>query len=842
LWVGTNKGVSVWKDGAFIEHFTTENGLTNNIVRAVYCDAMGTMWIGTQNGVARIHTNRRVEKFLYEHGLTNAMVWDFAEDRDGGLYITTFDGLTRLSNSTFTNYSTRHGLASNLVPSTYMQHEKNAKGERTEHIWIATERGLHKTTREYLRAPKIEPLPKIDEVHVNFATFPDGRLLSATYGGSLWQLSPTRTRIPMPGGYPRFIPTALATHGKNTILYGSIGGLDVWHKGSFRRYTKQDGLSGLGARALLTNIHDTIYVGVDGGVDVATFSENGEITSISPLCDTLLLPKSVRVRALYRDAHGVLWIGTFGQGVYRFEKRNSTPLVTKFTQAHGFEDDVAYSIIEDEYGRLWFAGHSGVSIAPKSELDDIAHGTRTRANVRLLTMAHGLGSNLMLGGTGSPAVFDSNGYAWFASRGGLGRMHRDSIITIGAVPHVIIEEIHSDSLRVFPADYAQGGNLPTFPAARANRMEFQYTAPVFNDAEHLTFYSMLEGYDEKWIEWGNRRTAYYTNLPRGKTFTFRVKVRTGEGVWSKEETTFTFYIEPYFYETWWFYTLCVLVLAGIVYGIFIFRLRRLRRRNELLKALVEERTARLSAANEELATTNAELAHANEFKTEMLGIVAHDLKNPLTTISMGTNVVSSELQSGEDINKEQIIEINAMVIHAATRMNRLIEDLLDVTSLDMRSLTLSPSDFDLSELLKAIVQEYLPKAHAKSQTLVLHAPNTLIIHADAHRLRQVLDNIVSNAVKFSATDKEISITAEEHEQECIMRVRDGGPGFLPEDMQEMFRPFRKLSARPTGGESSTGMGLNIVKQIVELHGGTVDMRNHPEGGAEFTIRLPRTPR
>ncbi len=237
--------------------------------------------------------------------------------------------------------------------------------------------------------------------------------------------------------------------------------------------------------------------------------------------------------------------------------------------------------------------------------------------------------------------------------------------------------------------------------------------------------------------------------------------------------------------------------------------------------------------NVELAGALKRVEEANAFKTELLGIAAHDLKNPLQVISGFASLIQEVKTLDEAQQQAGAIE------RASTRMLKLIKDLLETAALDSGKLELNKDIANLADLLRAVAEHNRPNAERKSQTIELALEQTALVEIDVERLREVFDNLLSNAIKYSPSGKRIVITSERSESRVTVAVKDEGQGLTESDKEKLFGKFQRLSARPTGGESSTGLGLSIVKQLVELHGGNVWAESDgKDKGTTFFVELP----
>jgi signal transduction histidine kinase len=213
------------------------------------------------------------------------------------------------------------------------------------------------------------------------------------------------------------------------------------------------------------------------------------------------------------------------------------------------------------------------------------------------------------------------------------------------------------------------------------------------------------------------------------------------------------------------------------------------------------------------------------------------LKNPLSVI-LGRAEMLDELiasgKAGADRLESQVVQIKG----SARRLTEMVNQLMADASTGVLDISVRWEDLDLANLLREVADANRTLAARKGQNLSLAAPDRLMLRGDPDRLREALDNIIGNAVKYSPLGGEIAVSATDEAGEPVVRVSDSGPGFAPEDMGRMFGRFQRLSAKPTGGESSTGLGLSITKRILELHAGDIAVEpNAGASGSTFVVRL-----
>jgi signal transduction histidine kinase len=264
---------------------------------------------------------------------------------------------------------------------------------------------------------------------------------------------------------------------------------------------------------------------------------------------------------------------------------------------------------------------------------------------------------------------------------------------------------------------------------------------------------------------------------------------------------------------------------------------QLQEANACLEERVRQRTRELQQANIRLSAQGMRLQRVNAFKSDVLGTVAHDLKNPLGVILGRAEMLSEMVDDGAssaDSIKVQIAHIRT----AAQRVREFIESLIADAMADALDITIRPEPMDLVALLRDLVEANQPLATRKRQTIALAAPPAIELTCDSDRIREAIDNVLSNAIKYSPIGGLISVSAERSDLCAVIRITDQGPGLSAEDVARLFGRFQRLSAKPTGGESSTGLGLSIVKRIVDLHGGTVAAETTGPSGTTFKIVIP----
>src|SRR6202012_4177632 len=265
--------------------------------------------------------------------------------------------------------------------------------------------------------------------------------------------------------------------------------------------------------------------------------------------------------------------------------------------------------------------------------------------------------------------------------------------------------------------------------------------------------------------------------------------------------------------------------------------QQLNEANTQLEDRVSQRTRALMQANRRLSAQWLRLQRANGFKNEILGTVAHDLKNPLGVILGRTEMLTELIGAGA--SKESVTAQVDHIRDATKRLTLMVDHLISDAMADAFDITIRREPFDSAALVSEVADANQPSAANKQQAIEVSAPANFVTLCDADRMREAIDNLVSNAIKYSPIGGRIDVAVNHDKNGTIIRIADQGAGLSPEDLGRLFGRFQRLSAKPTAGESSTGLGLSIVKRIIDMHGGEVTAASPgPNKGSTFTVTLP----
>ena len=245
-----------------------------------------------------------------------------------------------------------------------------------------------------------------------------------------------------------------------------------------------------------------------------------------------------------------------------------------------------------------------------------------------------------------------------------------------------------------------------------------------------------------------------------------------------------------------------------------------------------EAFAKMQQALTELGASNRHLLNLNNEKNELMGIAAHDLRNPLTVILGNAELMTTARDPG------MLAKLSQNTRTVAIRMRDLITNLLDVNAIEQGKFVVKKENCDIRALLEQSLEQNQSSATKKQIAFRVGISEGLWASADRAAVLQILDNLISNALKYSPPNTTVHVHALPEKEAVVINVRDEGPGISETDQKRLFQKFTRLTARPTGGESSVGLGLAIVKKLAEAMSGSIQCLSTLGSGSSFVLRLP----
>lgn len=778
-------------DGAAPVYYRSPGTFADNSVRAIRQTADGSLWIGTISGLRRISEDYRGDPFLAPLLIAGVNISVIREDRGGSVWIGTYgNGLLRFQDGRMIRLAAPAAVPHNNVLAVFADREGD--------VWVGTQGGLLRLSPSAART-----ITTPDGVPQSINTIyddPRGPLLVAALNGRLFRvadsslvpapLPPLLSSVPIRNAFrDREGALWIGTDGQGAVRFrgsavfrytmrdglvndfvrafcqdrdgaiwiGTDGGLSRWQDGRFENFGVESGLAYESVRALLPARDGALWVATDGGLNRIRSRQ----VVAEPALDRL---GGQKVWALYEDSGGGLWIGTHGAGLFLFKAGRLSSFNLPTRKIH--------FIAEDPEGHLWMSGPTGVISVARRELEESSRSGAAQPAVRVYSTAEGLSTNQMNGGVQPAGALTATGALWVPSTKGVVRIERGSPDSAGAPP-ILIERVLADD-RPVPLTSA----LRLAPGR--GKLEIQYTAVRLRSPERLRFRYFLERFDHDWTEAGERRAAYYTNVPPG-SYRFHVVAYELNDPRQTAEQVLDLEWRPHFYQTSWFLSLCALAALASIWGAYRLHVRGVRQRFA------------------------AVLAERNRLAREM-----HD------TLIQGCIGVSALLEAASTAHGVS----PDMGRDLLDRARSEIRSTVDEARLAVWNLRQGDGD-DLVGAISRLALLIAGETGIPVQFKSAGAPLPLGVEA-AHSVLLVVREAVQNAVRHAAP-KTVAITLSFERRGLEVEIVDDGRGF-----------------DPAAASSSAGphYGLVGMRERVERLGGAFHLDTAPAAGTRVRFRLP----
>ncbi|HUI28731.1 MAG TPA: two-component regulator propeller domain-containing protein [Candidatus Acidoferrales bacterium] len=561
IWIGTYSGLAYWKNGK-ISIYDMNNGLPDYHINSLFEDRDGNIWVGTRNGLSRFHEGKW-ETYAQSDGLSDNNVIAFAEDDEGSLWVCTSKGLNQFENANLTTYTTKEGLANNYLSSVI--------GTPDGSLYFLSDQGASVTRMRNGR-------DTVYNIPVGPAFVSRNGSLWIGQTGALYRIrNGVLTTYDSGAGLPKKWISAITEDDKSLILFVDHTQIFRFVEGRLAPYVLGDGRQYPPAGYVSFFFRQPDGVLWVGSADSLVKIQNGKITSYKT-ADGLA---GNWTSSIYDDGQGNLWISSPQGGLSRYRDGKFTAYNTKV----GLFTNAIFCVVGDSKGGLWLSSPRGIGYLTLKELNDFADGRAASIHTKVYGILDGMKTEECFGFWQPAGWKGPDGRLWFATRMGAVIIDVNAIKENKTPPPVMIERVTANDSTISP------GHFVSLRPGTKN-LEFQYTALSFLVPDRVLFKYKLEGYDRDWVDAGTRRTAFYTNLPPG-SYTFMVIACNNDGVWNNAGAAFTFELRPEFYQTSWFYILFGVFLAGVVFGVYRYRVWQLLQRERELNARITEAMANI---------------------------------------------------------------------------------------------------------------------------------------------------------------------------------------------------------------------------------------------------------
>lgn len=561
---------------------------------------------------------------------------------------------------------------------------------------------------------------------------------------------------------------------------------------------------------------DTAWVVTTGGLFTMDIRDGRVINRYWKEGQNLFHLPYDNINHLYKDSSGIFWLGTANTGLLKWHPKSG--IIKRFTRADGLPHNTIYAIYEDDYGNLWMSTDNGIAVFNKktqqirgyTETDGICHNEFNRT------------SHLQ----------DKAGNIYFGSLNGVTAFHPKDFFENNSFfhpPMAIVKfqqfDGELDQLIDNTAALRKTNSFTLHPTDRFFLIEFALL--TYEDAELTQYAYKIEGVDNHWT-YQSENILRLSRLPYG-SHTIHIKGQAPNGLWSEKELAIQVVVlKPFYLKTWFL----VLSIFSILAAVFIFYKRRtvqLTKQKRELEKEVARRTETIRQQAEEIKSLE-------KLKSRFFANVSHELRTPLTLI---TGPVNKLLKN--KTRDEQEWQLLRFIQRHSHQLLTLINEILDFSKLESGKLKVEEVPVDLYFFLKNLITQFHSDASNESSrfSIEYYASQQLTFLLDKEKVKKVIQNYLSNAIKHSPPEAPIILSVYEKEEYIKLSVKDSGTGIHPNDLPYVFDRFYQSQQMNGYNKNGTGIGLSLCKELAGLMGGTAWAESEVGTGSIFHLKLPK---
>jgi len=531
---------------------------------------------------------------------------------------------------------------------------------------------------------------------------------------------------------------------------------------------------------------------------------------------------------LHEDQAGIFWLATKGSGLIRWDPKTKTSEVFSKVNS-GLSHDVIYAVYEDDFDNLWLPSSWGLNsfnkttglVATYFEEDGIP-------NNEFNTIAH---------------HEDKEGNLYFGTQNGFIHFHpKDFIQEKKDYPFIITacnkESLENDSITKLLVPLLAAHELTFYPSDKSINLDFALLD--YQNLQSIQYSYKIEGYHTDWI-YQKEPSLKVIGLPYGD-YQLRLRAKSAaSNYWQEYAQAITINVKKPFYLEWWFIGSCLIALAMSLFLFYKRRVNVLKERQQQLEVEIENATAQITEDKAKIEAQNEELRGMDKVKSNFFANISHELRTPLTLI---LGPLSYVLDSPEEWNKERVQQQLRVMQRNGKSLLQLIEEILDLSKLEAKKLSLEEEATSVHEFFKSIIAAFEPQFQSQGldYNLILNLEDErLHVLLDRKKMEKVLNNYLSNAIKFTPQGNKITLTVSETATQLNIQVSDTGKGVHPNDLPHIFERFYQSKQAEQKLYGGTGIGLALVNEFAALMGGKAYAESTVGVGSQFYFELPKKP-
>ncbi|RDY27880.1 hypothetical protein CHL78_007705 [Romboutsia weinsteinii] len=832
VWVATKKNIIkcvLDEDGTSyipVENIPIDIGEDlNTDIRNIMSDSKNNLWLTSSNGVIKYSADDKSTK-LYKNkihnknSLSSNSVLCYYEDFNGIIWIGTDNGINILSESNqFTSIGSSPYNDGTLSGNNITTIHEDKYG----YTWVGTkDNGVdvldknNNVIKSYYHDPNNESsLPSNNILYITSSVKSQDFKNIIVYtdkGYSLIDLSTNKvSNLLINDDYVIEVKSAYADD--ELFWSASNNSLSTYNRATNKTTYHNDNLSkfdidytGISYIAQDPNDHNILWLG-GNNTGLVKFHKSDGVQNryISDINNQDSIIHNT-INTITFDSIGNMWVGT-SIGLSKFDIKNEK--FTSYTVADGLSNNFINSILIDDDNNPWISTNYGINKFNVKENRFI--------NFTEMDGIKGLQFNP------ASAHKYKDGSMVFGSSKGLTFFNPKDIVEPSPINNkVVIGDIYINKDKT---NY-DSKNLVT--SHNDNNIKLDFFLPNYKNSENITYEYMLEGLENTWTYAGSRNYVNYSALPPG-SYTFKIRARDDHGNLS-EETKFNIKINNPLWKTPFAYFIYLFILIGLV----IYSINYVK----ILQNLVAQKTRKLNSELDKNRKLSSELINQEKFKNNYFVNLSHELRTPIHVIFSTVQLINLINKNG-DVPQKKSKEYMAIIAKNCNHLLNIINDIIDSSKIETGEYKIHKENNDIVYLVEESALNMNKLIEDKSLTLIIDPDiEEKIISCDKEEIERCIINLLGNATKFTPEGGEIRVFIEENNGYVDISIEDTGIGISTEDQEFIFNRFTQVDGNGATKASSSGIGLTLVKHVVELHGGRISLVSELNKGSRFTISLP----